>query len=983
MEAADQVHLDQIVRLFVTEDTSCLHSRQLSVLKRVLRGRSDGWYYAELPSLCELLPLIQERAATEGGVFRWIFLELVRLCFLPTLRSKSSEDRLPTSLQALSQLYASLCSMLDDDDVELHDAIVRGFLSLLTAKRGAASSLNEQRPALRDVTQNLMMGAGIIEMVSGRLLQDALNGIAQVEGWNSEHALADAAPKAPAAPYRTLAMGILDLICELSKSPGPSATMVEAGVVKSLVRSLNVRSGTLDPLLSRSTEVLWNLLEQSQFLLDPRIPCSGRSELLWRSRAANAAYALSTHEEVEQLRNTLEVLLMQGFRARDKELRNELLIVIALVAQNVRSHEHFRSTGLLSLLLRHATAAETGMSDDGSLAPPRSFATAESADLEMKRLVWSLLAVLSRQSQENQAVLEQSPIMETLLMYVSLEVEEPEMPTGGLTTSSLSSTGILAGSTRTLSLRCSFESDSPALGGAKLTVPDFLKRLPPTSLRSLQSQAMNALLSLAPRAPSKFHSLKGHEVVLLALERFSGASAECSRLVQGAVSLLVTVVELPGVQEDLGKAGAIRTLIDRFAQDSGRGVSDRQSPDSKADSAIILSRLCRGSCANQDIFRDNGGVELLVHCIQDYCAERALFLKKKKTSGANASALDTLRERQALESGEGAFDAIHPLVVCVLGCIWDAVVGNKKSEGHLLDCEGLDMLFALLEVGPPMMRFQVIGLIADILSNAAAVPYAVTWRSSRDLISLTQLMLRLWTEEERRLGDQRPNGVLRSLKDPLAPSSSEDDMLREEEGENSSPEACETPPRSKRLGAALEAGRAPSAGNNGDIAAFNLAVASLDLKPKIFSVLATLMEHSPEGDQGTLSPQERMTLAMVRRYIDFRQGQAWMAVQNQLQTLGVKPIAADGHLLQSHLDAALSVATRILGEQQMLLKEQEELQSTEEKKFFDSILIRRDQESKQKLLSRTQKPKGKSGRNHMNGGPRARAATVMLKASAG
>lgn len=62
---------------------------------------------------------------------------------------------------------------------------------------------------------------------------------------------------------------------------------------------------------------------------------------------------------------------------------------------------------------------------------------------------------------------------------------------------------------------------------------------------------------------------------------------------------------------------------------------------------------------------------------------------------------------------------------------------------------------------------QVTGVVADLLRNKRSIPYARAWRSDLNMLSITQLMVRLWVAEESRLRVSRPNGVLQNLWEPL------------------------------------------------------------------------------------------------------------------------------------------------------------------------------------------------------------------------
>lgn len=268
----------------------------------------------------------------------------------------------------------------------------------------------------------------------------------------------------------TVLLSLLQLVRELSTDAKSSAAMVEEGLVALLVQAMRAVRGIRDPTLSITVEVMWNCLEHSQNAMDNGHPAESRTSLIRKARKSNAAFALSSWNGVSALKDVVEALLIGGFRAKDKELRNEAVIVASQLSSNGRSHPLFRNTGMLLLLLRYATAIETGLADGnplavqseartlsiagtegsrngcsgdgdgdggindgleraevpelGPLADPRNFATIKEVDMELKLLLWSLLTDLCKRDARNVEVVNASPLMETLLMYVDLVVEE-------------------------------------------------------------------------------------------------------------------------------------------------------------------------------------------------------------------------------------------------------------------------------------------------------------------------------------------------------------------------------------------------------------------------------------------------------------------------------------------------------------------------------------------------------------------------------
>eukprot|EP00903_Cladosiphon_okamuranus_P014329 g13307.t1 len=735
---------------------------------------------------------------------------------------------------------------------------------------------------------------------------------------------------------------LLELVRELSIDARSSAAMVEEGLVALLVQAMRAVRGIRDPTLSITVEVMWNCLEHSQNAMDYDHPADCRTSLIRKARKSNAAFALSSWSGVSALKDIVEALLIGGFRNKDKELRNEAVIVASQLSSNGRSHSLFRKTGMLLLLLRYATAVETGLADGsplgaeseartlsiagtegsrsgcngdgdglertgvpelGPLADPRNFATIKEVDMELKLLLWSLLTDLCKRDARNVEVVNASPLMETLLMYVDLVVEEgpggdaqppgmgrsislASMPTFG-NRQQTNSSAVIGPTTPTLSPEAGGRSstrhpgstgselgletspcaapfsgntpasiDAPAssasdqglkgpgnLGGletscedrvaddheadlgskrpakkssvtstgdevkgsqeigcvTQLFVPASVFRLPVTSIQLLQSQAMASLLVLAPKCPRKFQALGGHMVTLRLLDRL-GNRPDNQRLVKVATKMLAVVVSLPGLKEELGRVDGVKIMLDRFSNEwkseqhgsgtrgssagggggggGGVGGVGEGASEVRTDMVIILCRLCEDCPENQEAFRKANGVPIMMSAVKSYCRARSEAKQQEgdvsgrggagggagASGGASLGLLDCSGE---VEAGGSGGESLDPALVHIIDCVWCAVVGNRRSEARLLQCEGLDTLLDLLELCPVFMRHQVTGVVADLLRNKRSIPYARAWRSDLNMLSVTQLMVRLWVSEESRLGISRPNGVLQNLWEPL------------------------------------------------------------------------------------------------------------------------------------------------------------------------------------------------------------------------
>ena len=354
-----------------------------------------------------------------------------------------------------------------------------------------------------------------------------------------------------------------------------------------------------DETLNMCVEILWNCLEHSSLSLELGSPSSSRTALVARRRATNAMYRLSTFPCVATLSDTFKSLLVRGFRNKDKELRNEVLILSSLVARNKRSHKFFNETGFAATMCVYATVAEVGADptdntngngnfDLGYDVDPHNFATVSPADIELKRILWNLLSDLARSDEEILDIVVESPLIETLLMYMDTDLdgdgidddnvyvdegegegecededvdedenanEETPEGRGGLDLD----LDLNMDMDMDMGMDMDMEMDNNVNVNANSTnkkrpladnSSNIISRIPRTQLRVLQQQAITVLLNLAPRAPEKFRSLGGHVITLKFLD-WCGQSEANRDLVQGALMLLISVVGLPGLQEEV------------------------------------------------------------------------------------------------------------------------------------------------------------------------------------------------------------------------------------------------------------------------------------------------------------------------------------------------------------------------------------------------------------------------------------------------
>jgi hypothetical protein len=161
------------------------------------------------------------------------------------------------------------------------------------------------------------------------------------------------------------------------------------------------------------------------FILNHELAITGNdsSSPLATSSLINLELAVGT------LYKILFFLINDGFRQSDKELRNEIIIILTLLAEFPFSIGHFIHTELIHLLLTYSCVEEIGKGKWPFflkfIANSRNFGTINDSDLELKKLIWNFFTVLCKFNDVDLLLsLSASPLVPCLLNY--LEYQAPE-----------------------------------------------------------------------------------------------------------------------------------------------------------------------------------------------------------------------------------------------------------------------------------------------------------------------------------------------------------------------------------------------------------------------------------------------------------------------------------------------------------------------------------------------------------------------------
>ncbi|XP_040521649.1 cilia- and flagella-associated protein 69 isoform X6 [Gallus gallus] len=553
------VDLNYAIKLLEDAGSSDLEDQQLKVLKKVVKSFENGLPLKDLAQIMDILNLCAEKV-NEQEAFIEPVCELIKLCGLPFQKKKFS-DEVNYSV-AVSKSIAQLGCLMRVPSSQVRIQICKCIISFYKMEL-PKKLLPGYQPTSADYK---------IQMAElGGLAETLVLSLALVENQLTEK------------------LWVLKALQHLSNSGVNCRHMIKAQAASRLCLYLN---GT-DPsgqLVFRSSEILWNLLENTS-----------KEEVVSQ---------LNSLECIHALKEIFVDRLINGFRHYDRQLRNDLLVIATLVAEN--SAASMIESGFMMLLIALATFTEVKIPNPLLEGLKLTYSY---EDFEMKKLLFNIIGIFSKDPHAVQ-LLSENDVMPALLYYV-----KPHKKPG-------------------------FHDWSAA------------------QYEELQLHAIAILASVAPLLVDKYLSCQANTLLLVFLEwcvgqdpffgqgnSFHGTGGRGSKLAQMRYGLRVlkSVVSLydDAVNLNLCDQGAISQLLEilKYAANKLEQKDDAILLEIQANILFILSVLCENDVHRKELFSYEG-VHLLISFLQ--------MDPKKLHSG--------LGHRRLL------FSALDCLWSCVIGC---------------------------------------------------------------------------------------------------------------------------------------------------------------------------------------------------------------------------------------------------------------------------------------------------------------------------
>ncbi|XP_071812719.1 cilia- and flagella-associated protein 69-like [Apostichopus japonicus] len=242
----------------------------------------------------------------------------------------------------------------------------------------------------------------------------------------------------------------------------------------------------------------------------------------------------------------------------------------------------------------------------------------------------------------------------------------------------------------------------------------------------------------------------------------------------------------------------------------------------------------------------------------------------------------------------------HRMMLATLGAIWCCIVGATINEDQFLEGEGIFLLLDLLQNAARSMHNLILGCLTDLCENAKSVSHLSTWRGSSDQ-TVGKLLIRIWKEEEKELGVMRKeDGTIADTNKPLIGT------LQDSEGVTPLP--ANSPSQS-------------------------IVDISENMRAKLYALLYKLGFEELQG----LSAEDQVTLCIIERYMDFKQGEVWSEITEELTQEGVRPVTPDQEALAVIGRASQELASLVIDMQEEILESETQHDLLEEQELYSQI----------------------------------------------
>ncbi|XP_005550335.2 cilia- and flagella-associated protein 69 isoform X4 [Macaca fascicularis] len=551
--------LNRVIKLLEETDKDGLEEKQLKFVKKLVQCFQNGLPLRDLAQIFKILNLCAGKIKNQPRFVESAY-DIIKLCGLPFLKKKVSDEI--TYAEDTANSIALLGDLMKIPSSELRIQICKCIVDFYHAEPPKKHIPGYQQASSSYKIQMAEVGGLAKTMVQSITLL--------------EHQLVEK-------------LWVLKVLQHLSTSEVNCTIMMKAQAASGICTHLN----DPDPsgqLLFRSSEILWNLLEKSS-----------KEEVIQQ---------LSNLECLLALKEVFTNLFMRGFSHYDRQLRNDILVITTIIAQNPEAP--MIECGFTKDLILFATFNE--VKSQNLLVKGLKLSNSYE-DFELKKLLFNVIVILCKDLPTVQLLIDGKVIL-ALFTYV----KKPE----------------------------------------KQKIMDWSA----AQHEELQLHAIATLSSVAPLLIEEYMSCQGNARVLAFLEwcesedpffshgnSFHGTGGRGNKFAQMRYSLrllrAMVYLEDETVNTDLCEKGTIQQMIGIFKNIISKPNEKEEAIvlEIQSDILLILSGLCENHIQRKEIFGTEG-VNIVLHVMKT--------------------------DPRKLQSGLGynllLFSTLDSIWCCILGC---------------------------------------------------------------------------------------------------------------------------------------------------------------------------------------------------------------------------------------------------------------------------------------------------------------------------
>ncbi|XP_073920888.1 cilia- and flagella-associated protein 69 isoform X3 [Castor canadensis] len=551
--------LNRVIKLLEENDEDDLEEKQLKSVKKLVRYYQNGLPLRDLAQIFKILNLCAGKIENQPCFIEPAY-DILKLCGLPFLKKKVSDEI--TYAEDTANSVALLGELMKIPSSELRIQICKCIIDFYHSEPPKKHIPGYQQASSSYKIKMAEVGGLAKTMVQSMILL--------------ENQLVEK-------------LWVLKVLQHLSTSEANCTLMVKAQAASKICAHLN----DTDPsgqLLFRSSEILWNLLEKSS-----------KEEIIQQ---------LSNLECLLALKKVFKNLFMRGFSHYDRQLRNDILVITTIIAQNPGAP--MIECGFTRDLILFATFNE--VKSQNPLVKGLKLSNSYE-DFELKKLLFNIIVILCKDLPTVQLLIDGKVVL-ALFTYV----KRPE----------------------------------------KHKIIEWSV----AQHEELQLHAIATLSSVAPLLIEEYMSCQGNARVLAFLEwcesedpffshgnSFHGTGGRGNKFAQMRYSLrllrAMVYLEDETVNTDLCEKGTIQQLIGIFKNMISKSNEKEEAIvlEIQSDILLILSGLCEHHIQRKEIFGTEG-VDIILHVMK---AD-----PKKFQSGLGYSVL--------------LFSTLDSIWCCILGC---------------------------------------------------------------------------------------------------------------------------------------------------------------------------------------------------------------------------------------------------------------------------------------------------------------------------